>query len=274
MDDKGVLRVGGRLEKASIPYSRKHPAILAKNSKLSKIYFITLHKKLFHFGPQGLLNAVRLRFWALGGRNLARKTVHTCVVCFTFKPIPSSQIMGNLPYERVHMAPPFSITGLDQNLAAYFPEEGIQWNFIPPRAPHMGGLWEAGIKSVKYHLKRALGRSRLAYEEFETVIIQVEATRGLLATDHVILNHGQVTCTTPELAPPLLTTPPHQREDVSALDRLNAHRCPTRRVFSGTGLELMTSKPRSDTYTTRLPRPYFFLEPIAFYDFLRQITSK
>ncbi|GFW05918.1 integrase catalytic domain-containing protein [Trichonephila clavipes] len=262
-DDKGILRVGGRLEKASIPYSQKHPAILAKNSKLNKIYFITLHKKLFHVGPQGLLNAVRLRFWALGGRNLARKTVHTCVVCFKCKPIPSSQIMGNLPYERVNMAPPFSTTGLDlggpyfvtykhqrkgvlnkiyvcvcicfvtraihleilsdltsdaiiatlkrfmsrrgkcskifrdnatnfvgvnsqlkvfyktlnfpdQNLAAYFTEEGIEWNFIPPRAPHMGGLWEAGIKSVKYHLKRALGRSRLTYEEFETVIIQVE----------------------------------------------------------------------------------------------------
>ncbi|GFV69793.1 hypothetical protein TNCV_431121 [Trichonephila clavipes] len=41
------------------------------------------------------------------------------------------------------------------------------------------------------------------------------ATRGLLATDHVILNHGQVTWTTPELAPPLLTTTPHQREDNS-----------------------------------------------------------
>ncbi|GFT06268.1 integrase catalytic domain-containing protein [Trichonephila clavipes] len=27
----------------------------------------------------------------------------------------------------------------DQNLAAYFTEEGIEWNFIPPRAPHMGG---------------------------------------------------------------------------------------------------------------------------------------
>ncbi|GFV26694.1 integrase catalytic domain-containing protein [Trichonephila clavipes] len=60
----------------------------------------------------------------------------------------------------------------DQNLAAYFTEEGIEWNFISPRAPHMGGLWEAGIKSVKYHLKRAQGRSRLTYEEFETVIIQ------------------------------------------------------------------------------------------------------
>ncbi|GFY27663.1 uncharacterized protein TNCV_911141 [Trichonephila clavipes] len=68
------------------------------------------------------------------------------------------------------------------------------------------------------------------------------ATRGLLATDHVILNHGQVTWTTPELAPPLLTTTPHQREDVSALDRFNVHRCPTRRVFSGTGLDPVTKQ--------------------------------
>ncbi|GFS80639.1 uncharacterized protein TNCV_3870551 [Trichonephila clavipes] len=71
----------------------------------------------------------------------------------------------------------------------------------------------------------------------------VTSTRGLLATDHVILNHGQVTWTTPELAPPhLLTTTPLQREDVSALDRFNVHRCPTRRVFSGTGLELVTKQ--------------------------------
>ncbi|GFX43678.1 uncharacterized protein TNCV_511271 [Trichonephila clavipes] len=45
---------------------------------------------------------------------------------------------------------------------------------------------------------------------------------------------------TPELASSLLTTPPHQREDVSALDRFNVHRCHIRRVFSGTGLELVT----------------------------------
>ncbi|GFU13844.1 uncharacterized protein TNCV_940321 [Trichonephila clavipes] len=69
-----------------------------------------------------------------------------------------------------------------------------------------------------------------------------DTTRGLLATDHVILNHGQVTWTTPELAPPLLTTTPHQREDVSALDRFSVHRCPTRRVFSGTGFESVTKQ--------------------------------
>ncbi|GFU98866.1 integrase catalytic domain-containing protein [Trichonephila clavipes] len=67
-----------------------------------------------------------------------------------------------------------SLNFQDQNLVTYFTEEGIEWNFILPRALHMGGLWEAGIKSVKYHLKQALGRSRLTYEEFETVIIQAE----------------------------------------------------------------------------------------------------
>ncbi|GFV39845.1 uncharacterized protein TNCV_4144821 [Trichonephila clavipes] len=65
------------------------------------------------------------------------------------------------------------------------------------------------------------------------------ATRELLATDHIILNHGQVTWTTPEQALPLLTTAPHQREDVLALDRFNVHRSPPRRVFSGTGLEIV-----------------------------------
>ncbi|GFT67837.1 uncharacterized protein TNCV_4518111 [Trichonephila clavipes] len=39
---------------------------------------------------------------------------------------------------------------------------------------------------------------------------------------------------------PPLTTTPHHREDVSALDRFNVHLCPTRRVFSGTGLERVT----------------------------------
>ncbi|GFV27477.1 uncharacterized protein TNCV_4267161 [Trichonephila clavipes] len=55
---------------------------------------------------------------------------------------------------------------------------------------------------------------------------------------------------TPELAPPLLTTTPHQRENVSTLNRFNVHRCPTRRVFSGTGLELVTRQA-----TIRIPIP-------------------
>ncbi|GFW12879.1 uncharacterized protein TNCV_3328121 [Trichonephila clavipes] len=52
------------------------------------------------------------------------------------------------------------------------------------------------------------------------------------------MNHGQVTWTTSDLAPPLLTATPLGH--VSALNRFNMHRCPTRRVFCGTGLEHVT----------------------------------
>lgn len=62
----------------------------------------------------------------------------------------------------------------DQTLAKYLNAETIDWRFIPPRAPNFGGLWEAGVKSFKYYLKRTVGNLKLTYEEFQTIIIQIE----------------------------------------------------------------------------------------------------
>ncbi|GFS81544.1 integrase catalytic domain-containing protein [Trichonephila clavipes] len=42
-------------------------------------------------------------------------------------------------------------------------------------APHMCGLWEAGIKSTKYHLKRVVGETKLTCEEFETFVTKIDA---------------------------------------------------------------------------------------------------
>lgn len=62
-----------------------------------------------------------------------------------------------------------------QHISNVLVEEGVEWRFIPPRAPNFGGLWEAGVKSVKRHLKRVLGETLLKFEEFYTLLTQIEA---------------------------------------------------------------------------------------------------
>ena len=40
--------------------------------------------------------------------------------------------------------------------------QSIRWNHIPERAPHFGGLWESAVKSVKIHLRKIVGGSKLS----------------------------------------------------------------------------------------------------------------
>lgn len=53
--------------------------------------------------------------------------------------------------------------------------KGTTWHFIPPRAPNFGGLWEAAIKSTKFHIKRVIGEATLTFEEMSTLLNQIEA---------------------------------------------------------------------------------------------------
>ncbi|XP_049864838.1 uncharacterized protein LOC126366021 isoform X2 [Pectinophora gossypiella] len=53
--------------------------------------------------------------------------------------------------------------------------ERIEFVFNPPGSPHFSGLAEAGVKSVKTHLSRVVGSQRLTYEEFYTVLTQIES---------------------------------------------------------------------------------------------------
>ena len=57
----------------------------------------------------------------------------------------------------------------------FLTSEGCDWKFIPPHAPHFGGLWEAAVKSMKYHLRRTLSSHIATYEELYTLLAKIEA---------------------------------------------------------------------------------------------------
>jgi len=56
----------------------------------------------------------------------------------------------------------FQAMSLDSTLQASLANDGVQWHFIPPTALHFGGLWEAGVKSFKFHLRRVIGSRTLS----------------------------------------------------------------------------------------------------------------
>ena len=53
--------------------------------------------------------------------------------------------------------------------------EGIDYKFIPPRSPHFGGLWEAAVKTAKYHFYRTVGLHVLTLDELRTLTCQISA---------------------------------------------------------------------------------------------------
>ncbi|KAL7724390.1 hypothetical protein ACLKA6_007574 [Drosophila palustris] len=61
------------------------------------------------------------------------------------------------------------------SLQSFAAEKGMEWCFIPPRAPHFGGLWEAAVKSAKHLLLRQIGSASLVESEVRGHLADVEA---------------------------------------------------------------------------------------------------
>ncbi|XP_059222665.1 uncharacterized protein LOC131996772 [Stomoxys calcitrans] len=87
--------------------------------------------------------------------------------------------------------------------------QNLTWRFIPPGAPHMGGLWEAGVKSLKTHLRKLIPKMNFTFEELSTILARIEAclnSRPLSAAsddpnDFSPLTPGHFLIGTPILAP-------------------------------------------------------------------------
>ncbi len=71
-------------------------------------------------------------------------------------------------------------------ISEYCAKDQIRWSFSPPRAPHFGGLWEAGVRIMKAQLRKVLPPHLLTYEQLSTILIDVEAilnSRPILPID-------------------------------------------------------------------------------------------
>ena len=266
VSQEGLLLVGGRLGRSSLPSLQRNPIILSSRDRITRLLFEHVHISMSHCGPTLLLSQVGLQVYVPGAKRLAREVCQGCILCKRAAPRSHQQKMGQLPPPRVEISLCFVHTGVDyagpfslktghprrpievkgylavfvclatkavhfevvssktteafvatfkrfitrRNVPGHmYSDNGsnfigarnelkelfdflslsstqisiqealqkhqINWHFIPDRAPHFGGIWEAAVKSAKYCLKRAVRTTMLTFEELSTVFCQAEA---------------------------------------------------------------------------------------------------
>ncbi|XP_047538690.1 uncharacterized protein LOC125072208 [Vanessa atalanta] len=111
------------------------------------------------------------------------------------------------------------------NIRDYAINNNIKFSFIPPYSPHFGGLWEAGVKSCKHHLKRVLGNAHFTFEEFSTVLTQVEAVLNSRPISPMSADPNDFSPLTPAhfLVGRPLTSPASEDYEQAALQRLTRY---------------------------------------------------
>ncbi|XP_029170330.1 uncharacterized protein LOC114940017 [Nylanderia fulva] len=113
LDSEGLLRVGGRLRHANLPYDATHPPILPSESAFTLLVVDDHHQRTLHGGTQMTLCSLRREYWVPRGRSLVKKHISRCVRCTRWRAAIPQPLMGDLPGPRVTPSRPFLHTGVD-----------------------------------------------------------------------------------------------------------------------------------------------------------------
>ncbi|XP_046801002.1 uncharacterized protein LOC124418488 [Lucilia cuprina] len=99
---------------------------------------------------------------------------------------------------------------------------GLEWKFIPPSAPHMGGLWEAGVKSFKIHFRKIAGAHKFNFEEFSTLLARIESVLNSRPISRMSEDPDDLQALTPShflRSAPLVFAPEIPPDNLSLLNR-------------------------------------------------------
>ncbi|XP_031551078.1 uncharacterized protein LOC116288432 [Actinia tenebrosa] len=114
VDEKGIIKVGGRIRKANLSESLKNPIILPKSSHVTKLVINHVHERTHHSGRGVTLNELRASgYWVINGNAMVRQFISKCVKCRYLRGTTGEQKMADLPKSRLEPAPPFTYCAVD-----------------------------------------------------------------------------------------------------------------------------------------------------------------
>ena len=113
LDEKGLMRVGGRLSQSSEPYDRRHPIIVPGRHDLTKLMVRYEHSRILHAGPTLVAASLARRYAIIGARKVIRDVTRSCLSCRRVAGKPCTQLLGQLPADRLRPGLVFDRVGVD-----------------------------------------------------------------------------------------------------------------------------------------------------------------
>ena len=99
-DEKEIIRVGGRADKAILTYDSKNPVLLPKNHHISYLITKETHETN-HTGVATTTALTRRKFWIIRVQKLAKSIKKKCVYSKKSQLKIETQVMAELPKIRL-----------------------------------------------------------------------------------------------------------------------------------------------------------------------------
>ena len=92
----GILRVGGRLERARISYGNKHPITLHNNLHLTNLFIRKHHLEVGHSGAGHTWTSLRQEYWIVKGSSAVCLVINNCIFCKKRNALACKQLTADL----------------------------------------------------------------------------------------------------------------------------------------------------------------------------------